>query len=257
VLAVLRKRDAAWYFALLGWILPLLVVGLPIAVDGGLARERGVFPSLGAMLWIGLLLAYVCMVTPTIVTSEREGGTLDSLRMTRLAPSDLIWGKLKARFLECGLLIAGGAVFMSVFFVWGSLSLPSLLLLWGSALVYVAAYAGFGAAASIRCRRSTHSILAGWGLLFVPVMVSLAMVNIAGVIGRWGLLPLSPPLVAFRCLVFDMPDPVGPSLWLPRAEAYAVWGLSVLLHAALAVVTWWIALRRFDRFLHENRETGP
>ena len=257
VLATLRKRDAAWYFALLGWVLPLMVVGLPVAVESSLAKERSVFPSLGAMLWIGLLLAYVCMVTPTIVTSEREGGTLDSLRMTRLGPPDLIWGKLKARFLELGLLIAGGAVFMSVFFIWGSLSLPALLMLWVSGPVYVAAYAGFGAAASVWCRRSTHAILAGWALLFVPVMLSLAMVNIAGAIGHWGLLPLSPPLVAFRCLVFDLPDPVGPSLWLPRAQAYGVWGLSLLVHLALAVVTWWIALRQFDRFLYENRESGP
>jgi ABC-type transport system involved in multi-copper enzyme maturation permease subunit len=255
VLAILRRRDAAWYFALFAWVLPLLVVGLPVAVDGSLARERSIFPSLGAMSWMGLLLAYVCMVTPTIVTAEREGGTLDSLRMTRLTPPDLIWGKLKARFVELGALMVGGAVFLSIFFVWGSLSLPSLLLLWVSAPIYVAAYAGFGAVASIVSRRSTQSILAGWGLLFVPVMLSLAMVDIAGAIGHWGLLPLSPPLVAFRCLVFDLPDPVGPSLWLPRAQAYGVWGLSLVMHAVLAAVTWWIALRRFDRFLFENRET--
>jgi uncharacterized membrane protein YwzB len=34
-----------------------------------------------------------------------------------------------------------------------------------------------------------------------------------------------------------------------------VWGLSLVMHAVLAAVTWWIALRRFDRFLFENRET--
>jgi ABC-type transport system involved in multi-copper enzyme maturation permease subunit len=256
ILATLRKRDAAWYFALLGWIIPLMVVGLPIAVEPNLAKERSIFPSLAAMFWIGVLLAYVCMVTPTIVTSEREGGTLDSLRMTRLGPPDLIWGKLKARFIELGLLVVGGGLFLSIFFIWGALSLPSLLLLWVSGPIYAAAYAGFGAAASVMCRRSTHSILAGWGLLFVPVMLSLAMVNIAGVIGRWGLLPLSPPLVVFRCLVFTLPDPVGPSLWLPHLQAYTVWGLSLVAYLALAVVTWWIALRQFDRFLFENRDRG-
>jgi ABC-type transport system involved in multi-copper enzyme maturation permease subunit len=256
VLATLRKHDAAWYFALFSWVIPLMVVGLPVAVSHNLAKERTIYPSLGAMFWVGILLAYVCMVTPTIVTAEREGGTLDSLRMTRLGAADLIWGKLKARFVELGGLILGGALFMSFFFIGGSLSLPSLVLLWVSGLVYVAAYAGFGAAASIVCRRSTHAILAGWALLFVPVMLSLAMVNIAGVIGRWGLLPLSPPLVAFRCLVFDLPDPVGPSLWLPHVQAYSVWGLSLLGYLALAIVTWWIALKRFDRFLYENRDRG-
>jgi len=254
VLARLHKHDAAWYFALFGWIIPLLVIGFPVAVSNDLVRERNVFPSLAAMFWLGLLLAYVCMVTPTIVTSEREGGTLDSLRMTRLRPADLIWGKLKARFVEIVCLLLGGGLFLSIFFIWGSLSLPSLLLLWLGGPVYVAAYAGFGAAASVWCRRSTHSILAGWALLFVPVMLSLAMVNIAGAIGHWLLLPLSPPLVAFRCLVFDLPDPVGPSLWLPRVEAYAVWGVSLAMYLVLALVSWWIALKQFDRFLHENRD---
>ena len=70
--------------------------------------------------------------------------------------------------VELGALLLGGAVFMSVFFIWGSLTLPSLLLLWASGPIYVAAYAGFGAVASVWCRRSTHAILAGWSLLAGP-----------------------------------------------------------------------------------------
>jgi ABC-type transport system involved in multi-copper enzyme maturation permease subunit len=256
VLAALHKRDAAWYFAIFGWFVPLLIVGSPVLFSEGLIRERSVFPSLGALFWVGLMVAYACMVTPTVVTAEREGGTLDSLRMTRLGPADIIWGKLKPRWLELGVLYLGGAVFMSIFTTFGSLTLPSLVLLWVSAPVYVAAYAGVGALASVWSRRSTHAILAVWALLAVPAMLSLAMIGIAGAVGHWGLLPLSPPLTVFRCLVFRLPDPTGPSLWLPHLEAYAVWGLSIVIHVVLAAICWWTALRRFDRWLFENQDRG-
>jgi hypothetical protein len=119
--------------------------------------------------------------------------------------------------------------------------------------VYAAAYAGFGAVASIWCRRTTHAVLAGWALLFVPMLLSLALVQIAGALGHWLLLPLSPMLVAYRCLVFRMPDPIPGGIYFPAADAYTVWGLSLVIHALLAAACWWIALRRFDRVLYESR----
>ncbi len=253
ILAKIHRRDAAWWFAALGWLLPVFIVGFPVLIDHSLIKGRGFFPSFSALSWVGLLLAYMCMVAPTIVTSEREGGTLDSLRMTRLRAVDLVLGKLKPRLPEVGCLLLGGALFMCLFFFWGSLSLPALLLLWLSAVVYTAAYAGFGAAASIWCRRTTHSILAGWALLFVPVLLSLALASIAGPIGHWGLLPLSPLLVAYRCLVFELPDPTAGGVYFAAADAYTVWGLSLVIHLVIAVVGWWVALRQFDRFLYENR----
>lgn len=253
VLAVVNKRDGAWYFALLAWILPLLVVGAPIAVNTDLATGRGFFPSFAAFSWMALMLAYICMVTPTVVTSEREGGTLDGLRMTPLRPVDIVWGKLKARGMELGLMLAGGAVFLSIFFVAGSLSMASLLLLWASGLIYVAAYSGFGAAASVWCRRSTHSILACWALLFVPVLLSLAMGTMAGTIGHWSLLPASPLLVASRCLVFDMDDPMRGGWFFAADKAYAIWVASLLIHVVIAGISWYVALYRFDAALLENR----
>ncbi len=256
ILATIHKRDAAWYFALLAWILPLMIVGLPLAVSPDLAKERGFFPGFTAFAWMGIVLAYICMVTPTIVTAEREGGTLDALRMTRLGAADIILGKVKPRLPELCFLVAGGALFMSVFFIWGSLSLPSLFLLWVSGAVYVLAYSGFGAAVSVWCQRSTQSILAGWTLLFVPMLLSLALVSIAGAFGHWVILPLTPLLVVWRCLVFDMPDPTPGGVYLLPADAYPIWGMSLLIHGIIAILSWWIALKQFDRFLHENRSGG-
>ncbi len=256
VLATIYKRDGAWYFALFAWILPLLVVGLPLAGGHDLVKQRGFFPGFAALSWIGIILAYVCMVTPTIVTSEREGGTLDALRMTRLRAVDIVVGKVKPRLPEIGLLLLGGAILMSVFSIFGSLSLPSLLLLWASGVVYMTAYMGFGAAASVWCQRSAQSILSGWALLFVPMLFSLALVSIAGAFGRWVILPLAPLLVVWRCLVFDMPDPTPGGIYLVPDQAYPVWGLSLLIHGVIAVVSWWVALRQFDRFLPENRGGG-
>lgn len=256
VLAAMRKHDGAWYFALLGPVLPLMVIGLPLAVSPQLATGRGPWASLAAFSWIGIVLAYVCMVAPTVVTSERESGTLDALRMTRLGAADLVIGKLTPRLLETGLLLAGGAIFVSIFFIWGSLSLPSLLLLWVSGVVYTVAYAGFGAAASVWCQRSTHAILSGWALLFVPIMLSLALVQIAGAVGHWVILPLAPLLVVYRCLVFDLPDPTPGGIYLAAHEAYAIWGLSLLIHGVIAVVSWWVVLKQFDLFLYENRSGG-
>jgi hypothetical protein len=253
VLATIHKRDAAWYFALLAWILPLLIVGLPLAVSPHLAKQRGFLPGFAASSWIGIILAYLCMVTPTIVTAEREGGTLDALRMTRLRAVDIVLGKVKPRLPEVCCLVGGGALFMSVFAIWGSLSPPSLFLLWASAIVYSLAYAGFGAAVSVWCQRSTQAILAGWALLFVPMLLGLALVGIAGPLGRWMLSPLAPLLVVWRCLVFELPDPTPGGVYLVPGTAYPVWGLSLLIHIVIAVVTWWIALWQFDRFLHENR----
>jgi len=253
VLAAIHKRDAAWWFAALAWLLPLFVVGFPLLIDHSLVGHRDFFPSFSAFAWIGLMLAYICMVAPTIVTSERESGTLDSIRMTRLRPVDIVVGKLKPRLPEIGALLLGGGLFMCVFVIWGQLSVPSLLLLWGSGVVYTLAYAGFGAAASIWCRRTTHAILAGWALLFVPLLLSLALVFISGVIGHWILLPLSPILVVYRCLVFNMPDPAPGGVYFAAADAYTVWGLSLAIHAVVAAAGWWIALQQFDQFLYENR----
>lgn len=256
VLATIHKRDAAWYFALLAWILPLLVVGLPLAVSPGLATRRGFLPGFAAFAWMGITLAYICMVTPTIVTSEREGGTLDALRMTRLRAADLVLGKVKPRVPELCLLLGGGALFMSVFFIWGSLSLGSLALLWVSGAVYVLAYSGFGAAVSVWCQRSTQAILAGWALLFIPMLLSLALVSIAGAFGHWVILPLTPLLVVWRCLVFELPDPTPGGVYLLPGDAYPIWALSLLIHWIIAIFSWWIALKQFDRFLYENRSGG-
>jgi hypothetical protein len=256
VLAAIHKRDAAWWFAALAWLLPLLVIAFPLLINHSLVRGRSFLASFSAFAWIGLILAYICMVAPTVVTSERESGTLDSVRMTRLRAVDIVIGKLKPRLPEVGLLLLGGGLFMCLFNLGGQLSLPSLLMLWASGPVYTLAYAGFGTAASILCRRTTHAILAGWALLFVPLLLSLALVSISGVVGHWILLPLSPILVVWRCLVFDMPDPTPGGVYFPAADAYLVWGLSLAVHAILAAVCWWVALRRFDRFLFENRSAG-
>ena len=255
-MAIVNKRDAAWYFALFAWILPVLIVGAPIGVDPDLMDRRGFFPSFAALMWIGIMLAYTCMVTPTIITSEREGGTLDALRMTRLTAVDIVWGKLKARLSEIGLLLLFGALFMSLFFVAGSLSLTSLLMLWTSGVVYVGAYSGFGAAASLWCRRSTQSTLALWALLFVPVMLSLAFALMIDWVSHWVLLPMSPLLVVYRCLVFDMPDPTYIGVYFPATMSYGIWGLSLAVHAVIGVAGWVISLKLFDRFLHENRGSG-
>ncbi len=253
VLAAIHKRDAAWWFSALAWLLPFFVVGFPLLIDHSLVSGRGFLPSFSAFAWIGLILAYICMVAPTIITSERESGTLDSIRMTRLRAVDIIIGKLKPRLPEVSLLLLGGGLFMCVFAIWGQLSLPSLFMLWASGPIYTLAYTGFGAAASVGCRRTTHSILAGWALLFVPLLLSLALAWISGLLGHWLLLPLSPILVVYRCLVFDMPDPTPGGVYFPAADAYTVWGLSLAVHVVIAVVGWWIALRQFDRFLFENR----
>jgi ABC-type transport system involved in cytochrome c biogenesis permease component len=256
VLAAIHKRDAAWWFAALAWLLPLFVVGFPMLIDHTLVGRRGFLTSFSAFAWIGLILAYMCMVAPTIVTSERESGTLDSIRMTRLRPADIVIGKLKPRLPEIGALLLGGGLFMCVHVIRGQLSLPSLLLLWASGIVYTVAYAGFGAAASVWCRRTTHAILAGWALLFVPLLLSLALVFISGVIGHWILLPLSPILVVYRCLVFYLPDPTPGGVYFAAADAYTVWGLSLAIHVVVAGVGWWLALKQFDQFLYENRSGG-
>ncbi|HJN18579.1 MAG TPA: ABC transporter permease subunit, partial [Armatimonadota bacterium] len=253
VLAIVKKRDAAWHFALFGWILPVLIVGAPIGVDPDLATRRDFFPSFAAMAWIGLMLAYICMVTPTIITAEREGGTLNALRMTNLTAVDIVWGKLKARSTEIGLLLLFGALFVSIFYIWGSLTVTSLVLLWISGVVYVAAYSGFGAVVSLWCKRSTQAILALWALLFVPVMLSLALAMMNHFVSHRVLLPMSPLLVSYRCLVFDMPDPTGVGVYFPARIAYAIWGTSLAVHGAIAIASWWIALRKFDLVLHENR----
>ena len=64
---------------------------------------------------------------------------------------------------------------------------------------------------------------------------------------------MSPLLVSYRCLVFDMPDPTGVGVYFPARIAYAIWGTSLAVHGAIAIASWWIALRKFDLVLHENR----
>ena len=76
-----------------------------------------------------------------------------------------------------------------------------------------------------------------WALLFVPVMLSLALAMMNHFVSHRVLLPMSPLLVSYRCLVFDMPDPTGVGVYFPARIAYAIWGTSLAVHGAIAIAS--------------------
>ena len=122
-----------------------------------------------------------------------------------------------------------------------------------------------GLAGSLLAYRKARRLMARSCYVCAAVLLSLAVVAIAGggtsgplsplrLAGCWGLMPLSPLMVSYRCLVFNMEDPTLGGVFFPAGMAYGIWLVSLIIHSVIAVVSWWMALGQFDRFLHENRE---
>jgi len=251
------RRDAAWMLALGGWVLPLFVVALTAAMKPATVTDGRFLPVFTAVTAVVLLLVWVSLLAPATITTEREAHMFEAIWATNLGPEDIIVGKLRPRVMEPALMYAGLALAMIAFAVLGPLDWKGCALLLVAAAAWLFSYGGVGMLLSLALRRSLQSLLAMWGLLVGPMLLAACLSNAAGALGRWVLMPLSPILLALRCLSFEARPALTPSAFFVKwDEGVWIWLTSILLHVVLGVVAWWLCFRRFDRVLYETRSAA-
>ena len=254
--AAASRRDAAWMLAVGGWVLPVIVVVLTAALKPEAVTEGRFLPVLSALAAVVLLLVWVCLLTPATVTTERESQMFEAIWATNLGPQDIIVGKLRPRVAEPALMYAGLALAMVAFAALGPLDWKGCAVLLVATVAWLFAYSGIGMLLSLALRRSVQSLLAMWGLLVGPMLLAACLANVAGALGRWVLLPLSPLLLTLRCLSFEPRPTLSHSgLFVPWDEAVWIWLASIAIHVVLGAVAWWLCFRRFDLVLYETRSS--
>lgn len=137
--------------------------------------ERGVGAAglqfFGAVIWINAIFITLGGFTyfPSAISEEKEDGTLQLLRMTRISALSLLIGKGGSRMLEGLLLLAVQVPFTMIGIAMGGISIAQVF----------AAYVALGAYTVVVCFM---------GLLAGVVTASPAKACIASVVGLWLLL---------------------------------------------------------------------
>lgn len=165
-----RVRSTRWIVALIVWFvvvggITLLTTGALAAFseDGGeIARSSG--PSNGPLLFAAvsfLVLGLGLLVTPTLtstaINGDRNAGTLATLQVTLLSPSEIATGKLLAAWLSACAFLVVSLPFLGLALAIGGTPVMSLVRVVLIIAVLLAAVCGIGLGYSALSSRSAGS----------------------------------------------------------------------------------------------------
>lgn len=116
-----------------------------------------------------LLAMISALLTSVTVTREKETGTLQNLRISKLRAHHIIMGKLIPYFV---IATATGILILSVGFVFfGVIPQGSLVLLAWTSFIYLFANLGIGLFISTLVQRQQHAMLLALGITMMPVIM--------------------------------------------------------------------------------------
>jgi len=225
-----RVRSSRWLLMLGLWFVTIAVIfGLTLAVIGG-SDDAGAY-LFGAIaflvLTLGLLVAPA--LSATSVNGDRASGTLATMQMTLLTPSEMAVGKLLAAWGTALVFLAVGSPFLLASLALGGTSLPrAVVTLVMLALILL----------------TVCAIALGWSALTARLASSavLTYLSVAFLcIGTLIFFGLSVPLVQTDDKVQVLTTPPGydfsSSTPLPRSECLVVTELRNRTHTEY---TWWL-----------------
>jgi ABC-2 type transport system permease protein len=183
------------------------------------------------------LIAIITLQVSMIVTSmsvarEREMGTFDQLLVSPLGPMEIMAGKAIPAFL---LALAEVTIFSLVaVFIFRIPFRGSLLLLYGSLIVYIAAAVGIGLAISAVVATQQQALL-GTFMFIMPAVLTCGYMTPIENMPNW-----LQPLTYANPLRYIMVIVKGLFLKnLPAADVFAnVWPLALIATIGLTVATW-------------------
>jgi ABC-2 type transport system permease protein len=183
------------------------------------------------------LIAIITLQVSMIVTSmsvarEREMGTFDQLLVSPLGPMEIMAGKAIPAFL---LALAEVPIFSLVaVFIFRIPFRGSLLLLYGSLIVYIAAAVGIGLAISAVVATQQQALL-GTFMFIMPAVLTCGYMTPIENMPNW-----LQPLTYANPLRYIMVIVKGLFLKnLPAADVFAnVWPLALIATIGLTVATW-------------------
>lgn len=117
-----------------------------------------------------LLLSIMPAMTAGSISGERERQTLSLLFTTMLKPSDIVLGKLLAALDQLMVLLFSSLPVIFVTFVYGSIRLPELLLLFLLFFLTAVLTGGIGLCFSALCKRTTRAAVCTFGVILLLVV---------------------------------------------------------------------------------------
>lgn len=166
-----RVRSTRWVVALVVWF--VVVGGITLLTSGAL-RELApqpyssdysppqpsngpLFFALVSFLVLGLGLLVTPTLTSTAINGDRNAGTLDTLQVTLLSPSQIATGKLLAAWLAACAFLVASLPFLALALVMGDTPALSLVRVVLVVAVLLAAVCGIGLGYSALVTRAAGS----------------------------------------------------------------------------------------------------
>jgi len=161
-----RVRSTRWIVALIVWF--VVVGGITLLTTGALAAfsddTSGASDSSGPLLFAAvsfLVLGLGLLVTPTLtstaINGDRNAGTLATLQVTLLSPSEIAAGKLLAAWLSACAFLVVSLPFLALALALGGTPVMSLVRVVLIIAVLLAAICGIGLGYSALSSRSAGS----------------------------------------------------------------------------------------------------
>ena len=150
----------------------LIYAGLIFALDQSAFIGAPGLRFLRQIAWLNVLLLTVAGATffSTVITEEKEEGTLGLLRMAGISPLSLLLGKSVPRLLAAVLLLSMQLPFTLLSITLGGVTVHQVFALYAGLAAYLLFISQFGLFASVACRRSRKATWLVFSLLFVFIV---------------------------------------------------------------------------------------
>lgn len=199
-----------------------------------------------------MIILIVPALTAGSISGERERQTLNLLLTTRLTPADIVIGKLMASLSTVILLIVSSFPVLALVFIYGGVTLKDILLLLASFVSAAVLSGSVGVCCSSLFKKSTMATVAGYCVMAVLVLGTLAAARLANASGpsffAWAL--FLNPAVPFAAAMGEQLDNVrrisvlqawtGGSFGRLTAESW-LW-LALIAQLLLAWACLWLAV---------------
>ncbi|WP_435007037.1 ABC transporter permease subunit [Tundrisphaera lichenicola] len=180
----------------------------------------------------------VIFLTPALVggtiADERQRKTLHYLLTSHLSGFEIVVGKLAARLLHVGVLVALGLPVVSLIGLFGGVDFPLLLLSYAGTATMIYFLAGLSILVSVHARRPREAISALYGYVLIWLIVPPLLISTMTLwsepwrtIGEW-IRPALEYLAVTSPLFLGM-GPSSVTAWGGSPEASAAWGMGLQL----------------------------
>lgn len=236
-------------FALLGLIIGVCYLYIAVQFNRVLRPGDGWEGwTLLGHLQLGLILLLTPGLVASAITLEREQRTLEMLLLTHLQPAEIVSGKLFARLLLPGGLLAGFLPLALLCAAHGGVTGVNFLFTYVLLLVVALAMGSVALLCSALFRRTAVATAVAYGvLIFLLLGVPfLEMLTVEVILHNYGEGPtvsmVTCPFLSLQALFFAE----APGEGYGFGYQDALWPLGIVFYGLLAVTCLWVLIRGFD-----------